>query len=74
MTHTCYVFSPFVFQAVVMVLESKGDTASLMIIKLLQSFWKTGLITVDQMNRVSPLKTLKPAISLTNDVLVKINA
>lgn len=36
-----------------MVLESKGDTASHMIIKLLQSFWKIGLITVDQMNRVS---------------------
>lgn len=40
-------------QAVVMVLESKGDTASHMMMKLLQSFWKTGLITVDQMNRVS---------------------
>ncbi|KAF7662221.1 hypothetical protein LDENG_00241820 [Lucifuga dentata] len=40
-----------VYEAVVMVLESKGDTASHMIVKLLQSFWKTGLITVDQMNR-----------------------
>ncbi|XP_034543411.1 programmed cell death protein 4a [Notolabrus celidotus] len=40
-----------VYEAIVMVLESKGDTASHMIIKLLQSFWKTGLITVDQMNR-----------------------
>ncbi|KAM8772992.1 programmed cell death protein 4a [Acanthopagrus schlegelii] len=40
-----------VYEAVVMVLESKGDTASHMMIKLLQSFWKTGLITVDQMNR-----------------------
>ena len=30
------------FQVVVMVLESKGDTASHMMIKLLQSFWKTG--------------------------------
>lgn len=39
-----------------MVLESKGDTASHMIIKLLQSLWKTALITVDQMNRVSVLK------------------
>lgn len=36
-----------------MVLESTGETASHMMIKLLQSFWKTGLITVDQMNRVS---------------------
>lgn len=35
-----------------MVLESKGDTASPAIIKLLQTFWKIGLITVDQMNRV----------------------
>lgn len=40
-----------VYEAVVMVLESKGDTASHMIIKLLQSLWKTALITVDQMNR-----------------------
>uniref|UniRef100_A0A3Q3WHH0 Programmed cell death protein 4 n=1 Tax=Mola mola TaxID=94237 RepID=A0A3Q3WHH0_MOLML len=40
-----------VYEAVVMVLESKGDTASYMMIKLLQSFWKIGLITVDQMNR-----------------------
>lgn len=36
-----------------MVLESKGDAASPAIIKLLQTFWKIGLITVDQMNRVS---------------------
>lgn len=42
-------------QAVVMVLESKGETASHMMMKLLQSLWKTGLITVDQMNRVSPI-------------------
>lgn len=41
-----------VFQAIVMVLEATGDTASPMMMKLLQSFWKTGLITVDQMNRV----------------------
>ncbi|XP_061883084.1 programmed cell death protein 4-like [Entelurus aequoreus] len=40
-----------VYEAIVMVLESKGDTASHMMIKLLQAFWKTGLITVDQMNR-----------------------
>lgn len=40
-------------QAIVMVLESKGDTAIDMMVKLLKAFWKTGLITVDQMNRVS---------------------
>ncbi|KAM8842991.1 programmed cell death protein 4a isoform 1-T1 [Synchiropus picturatus] len=40
-----------VYEAVVMVLESKGDTVSHMMMKLLQSFWKSGLITVDQMNR-----------------------
>lgn len=41
-----------VYEAVVMVLESKEEaTASRVMIKLLQSFWKTGLITVDQMNR-----------------------
>lgn len=39
-----------------MVLESKGDTASPAIIKLLQTFWKIGLITVDQMNRVRPCR------------------
>lgn len=43
----------FSSQAVVMVLESTGDSATGMIIKLLQTFWKIGLITVDQMNRVS---------------------
>lgn len=51
---THYVLYHCVFKAVVMVLESKGDTASHMMIKLLQAFWKMGLITVDQMNRVSP--------------------
>lgn len=52
-THTICL-AIVLFQAIVMVLESKGDTASRMMIKLLQSLWKTGLITVDQMNRVSP--------------------
>ncbi|XP_028657394.1 programmed cell death protein 4a [Erpetoichthys calabaricus] len=40
-----------VYEAVVMVLESSGDTAIQMMVKLLQVFWKTGLITLDQMNR-----------------------
>ncbi|XP_034044230.1 programmed cell death protein 4a [Thalassophryne amazonica] len=40
-----------VYEAVVMVLESQGNTASNMMMKLLQSFWKMGLVTVDQMNR-----------------------
>lgn len=40
-----------VYEAVVMVLESTGNTAIRMMMKLLQSFWKTGLVTVDQMNR-----------------------
>ncbi|CAL8330213.1 unnamed protein product [Merluccius merluccius] len=40
-----------VYEAIVMVLESTGDTAIHMMMKLLQSFWKSGLITVDQMNR-----------------------
>lgn len=40
-----------VYEAVVMVLESKGERASHMMMKLLQSLWKTGLITLDQMNR-----------------------
>lgn len=65
----CFVF----FQAVVMVLESKGDTASHMMIKLLQSFWKTGLITVDQMNRVDAflayqfLTEMKLKIDISNE-------
>uniref|UniRef100_A0A8C9WJR4 Programmed cell death protein 4 n=1 Tax=Scleropages formosus TaxID=113540 RepID=A0A8C9WJR4_SCLFO len=40
-----------VYEAVIMVLESKGDTAIRMMVKLLQAFWKMGLITLDQMNR-----------------------
>ncbi|KAJ8335798.1 hypothetical protein SKAU_G00391400 [Synaphobranchus kaupii] len=40
-----------VYEAVFMVLESKGETAVQMMVKLLQAFWKTGLITLDQMNR-----------------------
>ena len=40
-------------QAVVMVLESSGDTAVAMMVKLLKVLWETGLITLDQMNRVS---------------------
>lgn len=40
-------------QAVVMVLESNGETAVNMMVKLLKAFWETGLITIDQMNRVS---------------------
>ncbi|KAG9344149.1 hypothetical protein JZ751_012631 [Albula glossodonta] len=40
-----------VYEAVVMVLESKGETAIKIMVKLLKAFWKTGLITLDQMNR-----------------------
>uniref|UniRef100_A0A673HPJ6 Programmed cell death protein 4 n=1 Tax=Sinocyclocheilus rhinocerous TaxID=307959 RepID=A0A673HPJ6_9TELE len=40
-----------VYEAVVMVLESTGDAALQMMVKLLKIFWKTGLITLDQMNR-----------------------
>ncbi|XP_036407133.1 programmed cell death protein 4-like [Megalops cyprinoides] len=40
-----------VYEAVVMVLESKGETAVRMMVKLLKAFWETGLITLDQMNR-----------------------
>ncbi|RXM33260.1 Programmed cell death protein 4 [Acipenser ruthenus] len=38
-------------EAVVMVLESSGETAVKMMVKLLKVFWETGLITIDQMNR-----------------------
>ncbi|XP_060782651.1 programmed cell death protein 4a isoform X2 [Neoarius graeffei] len=40
-----------VYEAVLMVLESHGDAAIQPMVKLLQSFWKSGLITLDQMNR-----------------------
>uniref|UniRef100_A0A8C6UGM3 Programmed cell death protein 4 n=1 Tax=Neogobius melanostomus TaxID=47308 RepID=A0A8C6UGM3_9GOBI len=40
-----------VYEAVVMVLEASGDNAGQMMMKLLQSFWKSGLVTIDQMNR-----------------------
>uniref|UniRef100_A0AAY5EPT8 MI domain-containing protein n=1 Tax=Electrophorus electricus TaxID=8005 RepID=A0AAY5EPT8_ELEEL len=40
-----------VYEAIVMVLESNGETAIQMMVKLLQAFWKSGLITLDQMNR-----------------------
>ncbi|XP_017537573.1 programmed cell death protein 4a [Pygocentrus nattereri] len=40
-----------VYEAVIMVLESNGETAIQLMVKLLQAFWKSGLITLDQMNR-----------------------
>lgn len=40
-----------VYEAVVMVLEARGDNAGQTMMKLLQSFWKSGLVTIDQMNR-----------------------
>ncbi|XP_062851453.1 programmed cell death protein 4a [Trichomycterus rosablanca] len=40
-----------VYEAVVMVLESNGEAAIQSMVKLLQYFWKSGLITLDQMNR-----------------------
>ncbi|KAJ8281057.1 hypothetical protein GJAV_G00063020 [Gymnothorax javanicus] len=40
-----------VYEAVIMVLESNGETAVQMMAKLLQAFGKSGLITLDQMNR-----------------------
>lgn len=35
-----------------MVLESSGDTAVTMLVKLLKVLWETALVTLDQMNRV----------------------
>uniref|UniRef100_A0A670JLS6 Programmed cell death protein 4 n=1 Tax=Podarcis muralis TaxID=64176 RepID=A0A670JLS6_PODMU len=40
-----------VYEAVVMVLESTGDTAVAMMVRLLKVLWETGLVTLDQMNR-----------------------
>lgn len=36
-----------------MVLESTGETPVVMMVKLLKVLWETGLVTLDQMNRVS---------------------
>lgn len=35
-----------------MVLESSGEAAVTMMMKLLKVLWETGLVTLDQMNRV----------------------
>ncbi|XP_067899279.1 programmed cell death protein 4-like isoform X2 [Heterodontus francisci] len=40
-----------VYEAVVMVLESNNGNASDLIVKLLKSFWESGFVTLDQMNR-----------------------
>lgn len=40
-------------QAVVMVLEGSGEGPVTMMVTLLEVLWKTGLVTLDQMNRVS---------------------
>ncbi|XP_058047983.1 programmed cell death protein 4-like [Ahaetulla prasina] len=40
-----------IYEAVVMVMESSGDTAVAMMVKLLKVLWQTGLVTLDQMNR-----------------------
>ncbi|XP_051870629.1 programmed cell death protein 4-like [Pristis pectinata] len=40
-----------VYEAVVMALESTVGNASDLIVKLLKSFWESGFVTLDQMNR-----------------------
>ncbi|XP_078499893.1 programmed cell death protein 4 isoform X1 [Lissotriton helveticus] len=40
-----------VYEAVVMVLEASGDTTYKMMLKLLESLWKSAVITLDQMKR-----------------------
>ncbi|MBN3297209.1 PDCD4 protein, partial [Amia calva] len=41
----------FVYEAIVMVLESKGETAFKMVLQLLKFLWESSVITVDQMRR-----------------------
>ncbi|XP_030637368.1 programmed cell death protein 4b isoform X2 [Chanos chanos] len=41
----------FVYEAIIMVLESKGDRTLQMILKLLKSLWVSSVLTVDQMRR-----------------------
>lgn len=45
-------------QAVVMVLEGSGDAPVTMMVTLLKVLWETGLVTLDQMNRVSVEATI----------------
>ncbi|XP_030046755.1 programmed cell death protein 4 [Microcaecilia unicolor] len=40
-----------VYEAIVMVLEAKGENPVMMTVKLLKGLWETGLVTLDQMNR-----------------------
>ncbi|XP_059577241.1 transcription factor LBX2 isoform X2 [Alligator mississippiensis] len=40
-----------VYEAVVLVLESTGETPVAMMVRLLKVLWETGLVTLDQMNR-----------------------
>ncbi|XP_018418070.1 PREDICTED: programmed cell death protein 4 isoform X2 [Nanorana parkeri] len=40
-----------VYEAVLMVLEASGDTTYKMMLQLLESLWKSGVITLDQMKR-----------------------
>jgi len=59
-----------------MVLESTGDTAIQMMVKLLKVLWQTGLITLDQMNRVCTNLTyffFFKAIVQLGDILVPIS-
>ncbi|KAI1887002.1 hypothetical protein AGOR_G00201560 [Albula goreensis] len=41
----------FVYEAIVMVLESKGDKTLKMVLQLLKFLWESSVITVDQMRR-----------------------
>ncbi|KAJ8262231.1 hypothetical protein GJAV_G00164090 [Gymnothorax javanicus] len=63
-----------VYEVVIMVLESKGDTAVRMMTKLLKAFWEMGLITLDQMNRgfqrvYKELPEISLDVPLANNIL-----
>ncbi|XP_006630908.3 programmed cell death protein 4b isoform X1 [Lepisosteus oculatus] len=46
-----HFYHEFVYEAIVMVLESKGETTLKMILQLLKFLWESSVITVDQMSR-----------------------
>lgn len=46
-----HFYHEFIYEAVVMVLESTGETTFKMVLQLLKFLWESSVITVDQMRR-----------------------
>ncbi|MGH0129272.1 UNVERIFIED_CONTAM: hypothetical protein FKN15_051375 [Acipenser sinensis] len=50
-----HFYHEFIYEAVVMVLESTGETTFKMVLQLLKFLWESSVITVDQMRRINLL-------------------